>query len=332
MRAQVLRESKPVKEAPLELVDRPVPEPGRGEIRLRVQACGVCHTDLHLVQGDLPLPRAPIVPGHQIVGVVDATGPGCRRRAGERLGVTWLYSACGRCDFCEEGRENLCEQARFTGYHHDGGFAEFVVVPEAFTFPLPESLDPVQVAPLLCAGVIGYRALRLSEIESGQRLGLFGFGASAHITIQIARHQGCEVYVFTRSPEHREHARELGATWAGGSRDTPPALMHGSVVFAPAGRIVHHALRVLRRGGTLAINAVHMSPIPALRYEQIYFERTLRSVANLTRDDARGLLDLAGKIPIRTDVESYGLEAANDVLTRLEDSRIRGAAVLAIAS
>jgi propanol-preferring alcohol dehydrogenase len=294
-------------------------------------ACGVCHTDLHLVEGDLPLLRDSIVPGHQIVGVVDEVGPETSRRPGETLGVTWLYSACGRCELCKSGRENLCEQARFTGFHHDGGFAEFVVVPEAFALPIPETMPPRHAAPLLCAGVIGYRALRLSEVAPGQRLGLFGFGASAHLTIQIARHLGCDVYVFTRSAEHQEHARELGARWAGGLADDPPVTVQSGIVFAPAGRVVHDALRVLARGGTLAINAVHMAPIPELSYDQIYFERTIRSVANLTRDDARGLLELAAAIPLRTDVENHPLEDANHVLQRLKHSRIRGAAVLDIA-
>ena len=331
MKAMVLRKARPIEEKPLEAVEVPAPTPGPDEIRIKVQACGVCHTDLHTVEGELTLPRLPVIPGHQIVGVVDQLGANVTRfRLGDRVGVAWLYSSCGQCDFCRRGLENLCDQARFTGLHADGGYAQYTVVPAAFAYPIPPGFPDLQAAPLLCAGVIGYRSLRLSEIQPGERLGLYGFGASAHVTIQVARHWGCEVFVFTRSEEHRQLARELGAAWVGGARDEPPALLDSAITFAPAGWIVLEALRVLRKGGTVAINAIHMSPIPEMKYSLIYGERTLRSVANMTRQDAEELLQLAAQIPIHTEVEVYPLAEANRVLQRLKDRQVRGAAVLEI--
>ena len=329
MKAMVLKEPRPVEQDPLELVEVPVPEPGPDDVRLRIHACGVCHTDLHTVEGELALPRLPVVPGHQIVGSVESMGENVTRFClGDRVGVAWLYSSCGVCGFCRQGLENLCDSARFTGLHADGGYAEYTVVPAAFVYPIPADFPDAQAAPLLCAGVIGYRSLRLSAVLPGQRLGLYGFGASAHVTIQVARHWGCEVYVFTRSEDHRQHARDLGAVWVGGARDDPPAQMDSSITFAPAGWIVPEALRVLRKGGTLAINAIHMSPIPEMDYSLVYGERTVRSVANLTRQDAEELLQLAVEIPIHTDVELYPLEEANRVLQRLKRAEVRGAAVL----
>ncbi len=331
MKAMVLRKARPIEEKPLEAVEVPAPTPGPDEIRIKVQACGVCHTDLHTVEGELTLPRLPVIPGHQIVGVVDQLGANVTRfRLGDRVGVAWLYSSCGQCDFCQRGLENLCDQARFTGLHADGGYAQYTVVPAAFAYPIPPGFPDLQAAPLLCAGVIGYRSLRLSEIQPGERLGLYGFGASAHVTIQVARHWGCEVFVFTRSEEHRQLARELGAAWVGGARDEPPALLDSAITFAPAGWIVLEALRVLRKGGTVAINAIHMSPIPEMKYSLIYGERTLRSVANMARQDAEELLQLAAQIPIHTEVEVYPLAEANRVLQRLKDRQVRGAAVLEI--
>jgi propanol-preferring alcohol dehydrogenase len=327
----VLNGAGPAEDSPLKLTDVETPTPGPGELLLRVRACGVCHTDLHTVEGELELPRRPLVPGHQVVGRVEALGAGVSRfRSGDRVGVPWLYASCGVCDYCREGRENLCDDIRFTGLHADGGFAERMVVPTAFAYPIPEGFPDVQAAPLLCAGVIGYRSLRLSEIEPGQRLGLYGFGASAHVTIQVARHWDCEVYVFTRSQEHRQHARELGAAWVGGAEQTPPDHLHAGITFAPAGWLVPAALRHLRKGGTLAINAIHMSPIPEFEYELIYGERTVRSVANATRQDAEELLGLAAEIPIRTEVELSPLAEANEVLARMKRSEIRGAAVLSV--
>jgi propanol-preferring alcohol dehydrogenase len=291
----------------------------------------VCHTDLHTVEGELDLPGLPVIPGHQIVGVVDQLGADVARfRHGDRVGVAWLYSTCGQCDFCQRGLENLCDRARFTGLHADGGYAQYTVVPAPFAYPLHPTFSDLQAAPLLCAGVIGYRSLRLSEIQPGERLGLYGFGASAHVTIQIARYWGCEVFVFTRSEEHKRHAQELGAVWVGDARDDPPRLLDSAITFAPAGWIVLEALRVLRKGGTVAINAIHMSPIPEMRYGLIYGERTLRSVANMTRRDAEELLQLAAQIPIHTEVETYPLASANGVLRRLKSAKVRGAAVLQI--
>ena len=331
MKAMVLKEARPIEENPLEAVEVPAPTPRPDEIRIRVRGCGVCHTDLHTVEGELDLPRLPVIPGHQIVGVVDQLGAKVTRfRLGDRVGVAWLYSSCGQCEFCRRGLENLCDQARFTGLHADGGYAQYTVVPAAFAYPIPSGFPDLEAAPLLCAGVIGYRSLRLSEIQPGQRLGLYGFGASAHVTIQVARHWGCEVFVFTRSEEHKQHARELGAAWMGEAQDDPPVLLDSAITFTPAGWIVLEALRVLRKGGTVAINAIHLSPIPEMKYNLIYHERTLRSVANMTRQDAEELLQLAAQIPIHTEVEAYPLAEANCVLQRLKDRQVRGAAVLEI--
>jgi len=331
MKAMILREARPIEEHPLEAVEVPEPTPRPDEIRIKVRACGVCHTDLHTVEGELALLRLPVIPGHQIVGVVDQLGANVTRfRPGDRVGVAWLHSACGQCDFCRRGLENLCDQARFTGLHADGGYAQYTVVPAAFAYPIPPSFPDLQAAPLLCAGVIGYRSLRLSDIQPGGRLGLYGFGASAHVTIQVARHWGCEVFVFTRGEEHKQHSRELGATWVGDAKDDPPALLDSAITFAPAGWVVLEALRALRKGGTVAINAIHLSPIPEMNYSLIYGERTLRSVTNLTRQDAEELLQLAAHIPIHTDVEVYPLAEANRALRHLKDRQVRGAAVLEI--
>ncbi|MFW6096788.1 MAG: zinc-dependent alcohol dehydrogenase family protein [Chloroflexota bacterium] len=332
MQAQQLRKQGPIEERPLELVEKAIPEPNTGQIRLRVSVCGVCHTDLHTVEGDLTLPRSPITPGHQVVGIVDALGEGVSRfERGDRLGVAWLYDSCGACEFCLSGQENLCPNARFTGLHADGGYASYMVVPQEYAYPLPSAFSDAEAAPLLCAGIIGYRSLRLSNIQPGQRLGLYGFGASAHLAIQVARYWDCEVYVFTRSDEHRQLARELGAVWTGGAEESPGVSLHGSVTFAPAGWIVPLALGHLRPGATLAINAIHMSPIPQMNYQLLYAERVLRSVTNFTRQDAYAFLQLAGEIPIETEVQLFPLEEANEVLKRVKDSQIRGAAALQVS-
>jgi len=327
----ILEAPRPAEEDPLVPADLPVPEPGLGEVRLRVLACAVCHTDLHLAEGEVVPSRLPIVPGHQVTGVVDKLGEGVTGICpGDHAGVAWLNWACGECDYCREGRENLCDRARFTGQHVDGGFAEFIVVPAGFAYAIPAGFSAEQAAPLLCAGVIGYRSLRLCEVGPGGRLGLYGFGASAHVTIQVARHWGCEVYVFTRGREHRSQAIELGAAWVGAAEETPPHALDAAITFAPAGRLVPHALRVLRKGGTVATNAIHMSPIPEMPYALLYGERTLRSVANATRRDAQELLDLAAAIPIRTEVQVYPLAGANDALRTLKRAGIRGSAVLKV--
>ncbi len=332
MKAMLLRETKSVEERPLEPADLPLPQPGPGEVRLRVQACGVCRTDLHTVEGDLDLPKLPLVPGHQIVGVVEERGEGATRfEPGQRVGVGWLYKTCGRCEFCRQGLENLCADAQFTGLHADGGYAEAMVVPEGFAYPIPDGFSDVAAAPLLCAGIIGYRALRLSQIKPGQRLGMYGFGGSAHVTIQVARHWGCQVHVFTRSEGHQELARELGAVWVGRAEDTPPEKLHSAVIFAPAGKLVLDALRVLERGGTLALAGVTMTPIPEIDYDQLlYWERGVRSVANFTRQDARELLQIAAEIPIQTTVQTFPLEEANEALLALKRSEIDGTGVLVV--
>ncbi len=332
MRALSVNSARPIEDHPLMLIELPAPIPGPGELRLRVQACGLCRTDLHIIEGDLPLPTLPIVPGHQIVGIVDQVGEGVTHfQAGDRLGVPWLYSTCGRCAFCWRDKENLCDAARFTGYHVNGGYAEFVVAPETSAYPLPTGISIAHLAPLLCAGVIGLRALRLSEVRPGERLGLYGFGGSAHITIQVAVHWGCEVYVFTRSEAHCALARQLGARWAGRVEDDPPGLLDSAVIFAPVGRLVQQALRVLRKGGTIALAGITMSPIPELDYALLYQERTVRSVANSTRQDVRDLLRLAVDIPIRTEVRVFPFEEANHALQLLKQSRFSGAGVLAIS-
>ena len=329
MRAMVLHHPKDISENPLQLEDRPIPEPGPGQVRLKVTACGVCHTDLHTVEGDLPLPKLPLTPGHEVVGVVDKLGEGVRTfRVGEKAGAVWLYRTCGACRYCRSGRENLCEHALFTGYHVDGGYAEYMVVDEDFAYHLPTNLPDAEIAPLMCGGVIGYRAFKLSEAKPGDVIGLYGFGNSAHITIQVARHVGVRVFVFTRSPEHQEHAWELGAEWVGRAEDTPPEGLDAAIIFAPAGPLVPEALRVLNRGGTIALAGIYMTPIPEIPYRLLYFERTLRSVANSTRQDAKELLQLAEEIPIHTTVTTFPLEEANEVLQAMKASKFKGDAVL----
>ncbi len=308
-----------------------MPTPGAGEVRVHIRCCAVCHTDLHIVEGDLPLPKLPIVPGHQIVGLIDGLGSGVGTlKTGDRVGIPWLYSTDGNCPYCQRGTENLCEQGRFTGYHENGGYAEYCLVREDFAHPIPATFSDEHAAPLLCAGVIGYRAYRLSGVQPGQRLGLYGFGASAHLVLQLARHQGCEVYVFTRGQAHRDLAEQLGAAWTGGAEDTPPALLDAAIIFAPAGALVPQALRVLRKSGTLALAGITMSEIPPLEYALLYQERVVRSVANSTREDCREFLRQAAEIPIRPQVQVYPLAEANRALQDLKRSRLDGAAVLRV--
>lgn len=331
MQAMQLSAVKPAEENPLTLVDAPAPQPAGRQTLIKVSVCGVCHTDLHTVEGDLELPRLPLIPGHQVVGQIEAVGDAvAERRVGDRVGVGWLNWTCGDCHYCRQGLENLCPHAHFTGLQADGGYARYMVVDERFAYPIPPAFDDIHAAPLLCAGIVGYRALRLSGVQPGDRLGLYGFGASAHLAIQVARHWDCSVYVFTRSQEHREHALELGAVWAGGAEDDPGVALDAAVSFAPAGWIIPLALGHLRPGGALAVNAIHTSPIPEMPYRLIYGERTLRSVANFTRDDAHAFLQLAAAIPIQTEVTAYPLAEANRALQRLKASRLRGAAVLVV--
>ena len=333
MKAMQLKQFAPIEQNPLQLTDLPIPEPQSDEILIRIKVCGVCHTDLHTVEGELPEVQLPIVPGHQVVGTVEKSGDNATRfKRGDRVGIAWLYSACGQCAYCKKERENLCENARFTGYSVNGGYAEYIVIPEKFAYPIPEIFSDEEASPLLCAGIIGYRALRLSEIHPGQRLGLYGFGASAHVAIQVAVHWGCEVYVFTRSKAHQEHARELGAVWTGTSKDNPPVKMDSSINFTPAGETVLDGLRHLDKGGTHALAGIYMSPIPEMGYQKyIYYERTLRSVANATRQDGEELLKIAAEIPIRTTIQLFPLEEANYALRLVKESQIDGAAILKIS-
>jgi len=333
VKAQVLQKSAQVETNPLRLMEVEQPTPASHELLIRVTACGVCHTDLHVVEGELPDPLTPVIPGHEIVGRVVGQGSEASRfEIGARVGVPWLHQACGQCEHCLRGQENLCEFARFTGYTAQGGYAEYVTAPEAFAVSVPDVFSDIQAAPLLCAGIVGYRSLRLSDVQPGERLGLYGFGGSAHICIQVARHWGCPVYVFTRSPEHQQHARDLGAVWAGTAQDEPPARLDRAIIFAPSGALVPLALGHLRKAGTLCINAIHTSPIPEMPYSLLWEERTIRTVANATRRDAEEFLPLAAQIPVQTDVEAFDLAEANQVLQRLKHSEIKGSAVLRISA
>ncbi len=309
-----------------------MPEPEVEEVRIRVHVCGVCRTDLHIVEGDLEIPTLPVTPGHQVVGTVEAVGKRVDRvKTGDRVGLPWMSSTCGKCDFCRSGRENLCHGAEFTGLHRNGGYAERIVAPQQFVYPLPEGFTDYQVAPLLCAGIIGLRTFKQSKIEPGQRLGLYGFGASAHVTIQVARYLGCDPYVFTRGKDHQKHAVELGAVWTGTAQDDPGVEMDASLVFAPIGSLMIEALRLVRKGGTVVSAGIHMTPIPEFPYRLLYGEKTMTSAANATYADGAELLKLAAEIPIQTEVKVYGLADANTALKDLKDSRFRGAAVLNVA-
>lgn len=332
MKAMLLNKFALIDQSPLELTDVPMPEPGTEDILIRINVCGVCHTDLHTIEGELPDVKLPIIPGHQIVGIVEKMGSKASRfKEGDRVGVAWLYSTEENCRYAQQGKENLCDNARFTGYHVNGGYAEYIVISEKFAYPIPSIFSDQEASPLLCAGIIGYRALRLSEVKPGQRLGLIGFGASAHVAIQVAIHWGCEVYVFSRGEEHRELARKLGASWTGTSNEDPPAKLDSIVNFTPAGPTVLDGMRFLDKGGTQALAGIYMSPIPEMDYiKYLYHERTLRSVANATRQDGNELLKIAAEIPIKTTTQIYPLEEANQALQLLKDSKIDGAAVLQI--
>ena len=332
MKCMILNSPKPVADSPLKGAEIPDPIPGPGQVRVRVRMCGVCHTDLHTVEGELIPPKYPVIPGHQVVGEVDKLGDEITRwKIGDRVGLAWLHQACGYCEYCVRGQENLCKNIRFTGFHVNGGYAEYTTVHQDFAYAIPKNFSDREAAPLLCAGIIGFRSLRLSGIRPGQRLGLYGFGAAAHICIQIAKYWGCEVYVFTRSEEHREMALDLGASWVGNAKDTPSKLLHSSIIFAPAGWLVPEALRVLEKGGTVALGGIYMSPIPELDYtKHLYDEKVLRSVTNSTKQDGDDLLNIAVEIPIKTQTEVFPLSEANQVLQRLKVGEITGAAVLEI--
>jgi alcohol dehydrogenase, propanol-preferring len=331
MKACFLRAPARVETNPLEFGELPRPEPGPGEVLIRVGVCGVCRTDLHVVEGELSPKKSPVIPGHQAVGHVAASGMGAERLPiGSRVGVAWLHKTDGTCEYCRRGEENLCDQPQFTGYTVNGGYAEYLVAPQDFVYALPENLAAEQAAPLLCAGIIGYRCLRLSGVKTGARLGLYGFGAAGHVAIQVARYWGVEVYASSRGARHQALAKELGAVWTGGTLDEAPKKLDAAIVFAPAGEIVPTALAALKKGGRLILGGIHMSQIPSFPYDLLYQERSIRSVANNTREDGTQFLRLAAKIPVRTHVQVYPLGDANRALNALKNDAIRGAAVLRV--
>jgi propanol-preferring alcohol dehydrogenase len=332
MRAMMLHSQALIAGAPLSRTTLDAPEPGAGEVRVRVRACAVCRTDLHVIEGDLSPRKLPLVPGHQVVGTVESRGPGATRfTRGDRVGIAWLRSTCGGCRYCTHGRENLCERSTYTGWTHDGGYAEYCCVPEQFAYAIPPRFDDAEAAPLLCAGIIGYRALRRSQLHHGGRLALYGFGSSAHIVMQVARHWRCTVYAVSRDDAHRRLARELGAEWAGGAEDDLPDKVDAAIVFAPAGELVPVALRALDKGGTVALAGIHMSDVPAMAYEpHLFWEKTLQSVTANTREDGVDLLREAAEIPIRPRVVRYDLADANRALLDLSRDRVEGTAVLAL--
>jgi propanol-preferring alcohol dehydrogenase len=334
MKAMVLTHPGPVESAPLQLRDLPVPEPGPGKILIQVEVCGVCRTDLHVVEGELPPHREAIIPGHEVVGRVAGCGPNAHRFAeGDRVGVAWLGGTDGTCAYCRRGDENLCDSPTFTGYDVPGGYAEYTVAREDFVYPLPGAVSSREAAPFLCAGIIGYRALQRADLPAGEPLGMYGFGASAHILIQIARHQGSDVYVCTREPRHQALARELGAVWAGGADAMPPVKLRSSILFAPAGPLVPVALSALDKGGTLALAGIYMTPIPEMDYGKYLFqEHNLRSVTANTRRDGQELLKLAADIPLHSHTQEFPLEQANEALQALKRDEINGAAVLRVRS
>ncbi len=329
MKACLLRAPADVRTNPLVYADVADPKPGRGEVLVRVKACGVCRTDLHVVEGELAPRKSPVIPGHQIVGEIAALGEAAKRfRAGARVGIPWLHQADGSCEYCRVGAENLCDNLSFTGYTVDGGYAEYALAPEDFVYPIPDGFADEQAAPLLCAGIIGFRCLRLSGVGKGSRLGFYGFGSAAHVAIQVALHWGVEVYASTRGEKHQELAKKLGAVWTGDALDVPPVKLDAGIIFAPAGEIVPAALKALRKGGVLVLGGIHMSPIPSFDYDLLYQERVIRSVANNTRKDGEDFLRIAAEIPIRTQVRMFPLHEANIALNELKADRINGSAVL----
>ena len=329
----VLEDIAMVETSPLKLTDLPAGEPGDGEVRLKVRCCAICRTDLHVIEGELPRRKLPIVPGHQIVGIVDKLGPACKRLAlGRRVGAAWLRHTCGQCEFCRAGRENLCESQRFTGYHADGGYAEYAVVPEDYAYEIPEAFRDVEAAPLLCSGIVGYRAFKRSRPRDGGTLAIYGFGSSAHVIMQIALHRGMEVYVVTRGESHRQLARDMGAAWVGEKASQMPAKADSAIVFAPAGELVPQALEKLKKGGTLSLAGIYMTPIPEMDYERyVFYERDICSVTANTRQDGRELLAVAAEIPVRPHTTTYPLADANRALQDLKADRINGSGVLIVS-
>jgi len=339
MKAWTLARPAPVEQNPLQLTELPVPEPGEGQILVKITACGICRTDLHVVEGELA-PRQPnIVPGHQIVGVIERSGKNARRyREGTRVGIPWLHKTCGICAYCRSGRENLCDSPTFTGYSVNGGFAEFALAEEDFVYPIPDGFSDQQAAPMLCAGIIGFCCLRAAGIQRDAKLGsanwgganlaIYGFGAAGHVCLQVARHWGAKVFVCTREEKHRRLAAELGAVWTGGAMDQPPEKLDAAIIFAPAGELVPPALAALDKGGTVVLGGIHMSPVPSFPYPLIYHERGLRSVANNTRQDGHEFLRLAAEIPVRTEIQLFPLSLVNQALNALKHDGIRGAGVI----
>ncbi len=332
MKACLLHAPAAMETNPLKYADVATPQPKSGEVLVRVRTCGVCRTDLHVIEGELPPRKSPVIPGHQVVGIVEKQGENTRRFAiGERVGIAWLHRTDGTCEYCRSGAENLCDHPAFTGYSVDGGYAEYIVAREDFIYSIPDGFHDEQAAPLLCAGIIGFRSLRLSGIKAGGRLGFYGFGAAAHVAIQVARHWNVEVFASTRDVRHQKLALELGAAWAGGMFDEPPNQLDAAIVFAPAGEIIPRALKALKKGGVLVLGGIHMSPIPTLTYDLLYQERVMRSVANNTRQDGQDFLGVAAEIPIRTHVQIFPLAEANRALNALKNDAIPGAAVLRVS-
>ena len=338
MKAALLNKPAPINTNPLVVTDTATPTPGPGEILIRVSHCGVCRTDLHVVEGDLPQRKSPVIPGHQVLGTIESFGTGANSNAannlklkvGDRVGVAWLHHTDGTCQYCRSGAENLCDHPTFTGYTVNGGYAEYVVADTNFVYAIPSIFSDQQAAPLLCAGIIGFRSLRLANVKPGDRLAFYGFGAAAHLAIQVALHWKAEVYALTRDERHRRLALELGAKWAGDTFDTPPEPLDAAIVFAPAGEIVPAALKILRKGGSVVLGGIHMSPIPSFSYDLLYQERVVRSVANNTRKDGEDFLRIAAEIPIRSHVKLFPLAEVNRALNSLKSDAIEGAAVIQV--
>jgi len=330
LKAMVLEKQSEIEKEPLKYSDLEKPTPREDEVLIEIEACGVCRTDLHVIEGDLPPRKLPLIPGHQIVGKVKEAGGSLEEYLGKRVGLPWLYWTCRSCKFCARGEENLCEKAEFTGYTVDGGYSEYVLAKKDFFYELPEDLNPEEMAPWLCGGVIGYRAFKLSGASEGEKLGLYGFGSSAHMIIQVSTHLGIENYVFTRGEKHRELAERLGAKWTGFPTDRPPEKLDAAIIFAPAGELVIEALKNLDKGGRLVLAGIHMTNIPEMRYSLIYDERSIKSVANSTRGDVKEFISLAREIPIKTRTETFKLREANEALIKLKKGEISGTAVLKI--
>ncbi len=332
MRAWRLHQSAPIEKHPLKLEELPIPVPNANEVLIHVLVCALCRTDLHIAEGDIDLPLLPITPGHQVVGVVEQVGSNVlTRKVGERVGVPWLYETCGTCEFCKSDQENLCDSGKFTGQHAHGGYAEFMTAPEQFVYPLPEGFSDLQASPLLCSGVIGYRALKLAELPQNGKLGIYGFGSSAHITMQIALARGAECFVITRGDAGQEHAQKLGAIWTGGPADTPPELLDSIIIFAPAGELVPLSLTHLKKGGVCTCAGIHMSDIPRFPYRDLWGERRIRSVANSTRNDVRELLQIASELDLKPDVTEFDFEHLNEYLQSLKRGSFTGTGVVRVS-